>query len=169
MFGVGQWLRRLNEMKFPIFRSVTRLREHMKAIGMKISNKDLLSDGCSQSPDFQFKECCKLHDFWYTTGLLERKEADIRLRDCIREKSNWFLSQSYYRMVRLFGKNRWDYYRKFELERDYEWSQLSVEMEIMSKIPNRDHAFDLIDQLRKRYQEKENRRIDPPQDTADDS
>jgi len=154
-------------MNFPVFKSVQGIRLHLKVIGFKISSTDLLTDGCSLSPDFQFKECCKIHDFWYTTGLIERLEADQRLRDCIRGKSNWFLAQIYYRSIRLFGVSRWDYFRKFELERDYDWSQSAAELEIISKIRNRDDAMDLIDKLRLKYREKD--RVNSSLNSPDDS
>lgn len=158
-------------MKFPRFSSVEEIKLHLKVIGLKISSKDLLTDGCSLSPDFQFKSCCKIHDFWYTTGLISREEADLRLRDCIRKKSNWLVGQIYYRAVRWGGASRWDYLRKFELERDYEWSQSAVELEIIKNIGNTDDAFDLMDQLRFRHQERESKkdRADSSKDSSHDS
>ncbi len=141
-------------MRFPAFKSVKEIKKHLTAIGYKISHKDLLTDGCSMAPDFDFIVCCKMHDFWYETGLITRLEADVLLKKCIRT-SSWFWPNIYYIGVRLGGRKRWNFYRKFELERDYEWSQAAVEMQIFGKINNIDLAYEYIDKLRLRYREEE--------------
>ena len=52
--------------------------------------KQTVSDGCTMSPDMNFRVCCEEHDFYYKkrekdTGI-SRRVADKRLRLCIKER-----------------------------------------------------------------------------------
>ncbi len=81
-----------------------------KALGMRL---DLSNDGCSNAPDFNFKECCVEHDFYYRndegiTGV-SRSEADKRLRKCMQKK--WKLPLMpwiYWGAVRVSGWWPWN-------------------------------------------------------------
>jgi hypothetical protein len=83
------------------------------------------SDGCTSSPDLNFRECCEEHDFYYQkhekdTGV-SRREADKRLRQCIQRKwcmrfsffgrpvtiKAFFLPWTYWVGVRVFGWKFW--------------------------------------------------------------
>ena len=80
-----------------------------KALGKRL---DLSNDGCSNAPDFNFKECCVEHDFYYrndegVTGV-SRSEADKRLRKCIQKR--WRLPVVpwlYWGVVRTVGWMPW--------------------------------------------------------------
>lgn len=41
------------------------------------------SDGCTSSPDLNFRTCCEEHDYHYRSGDISRSQADKRLRQCI--------------------------------------------------------------------------------------
>lgn len=71
------------------------------------------NDGCSSVPDFNFRLCCMEHDYYYHTKEISRKEADRRLRECIREHGWIFLPWLYWLGVRVagglhYGKNSGD-------------------------------------------------------------
>lgn len=72
-----------------------------------------LPDGCTASPDFNFKKCCDAHDIAYNKGGTERDRlaADIALRICIRKHGHRVLAGIYYRAVRLFGRNHFNYHK----------------------------------------------------------
>lgn len=62
------------------------------------------SDGCTNAPDLNFRECCVHHDYYYATKTLTRKEADKELRQCIqKEWGGIFLPWIYWGAVRIFG------------------------------------------------------------------
>lgn len=65
--------------------------------------KQFNSDGCTASPDFDFRECCERHDKDYYSCRFTRKQADIRLRECIAGKGYKVLPWIYYYGVRIFG------------------------------------------------------------------
>jgi len=69
----------------------------------------LTSDGCTGVPDFNFKQCCEKHDFYYRNITnVTRIQADRKLRDCIKEK--WklpVLPWVYFLGVRLVGWWAW--------------------------------------------------------------
>ena len=86
-----------------------------KALSFKDKMKgfvDLSNDGCSCSPNLNFRECCNEHDYYYrnsewVTGIC-RKEADFKLKTCIQKK--WkllFLPWIYWGFVRVFGNRFW--------------------------------------------------------------
>ena len=72
---------------------------------------DFTSDGCSMSPDgviigqTQFVHCCVEHDiaYWRGGSRQEKFEADQKLKQCIKEESNTFVAEIYYRGVRMGG------------------------------------------------------------------
>ena len=72
-----------------------------------VEAQNLRSDGCTASPDLFWKECCEEHDFYYRhpeIAGISRKEADKRLRLCMRKKgSGRIISGIYWLAVRLFG------------------------------------------------------------------
>ena len=79
---------------------------------MQFNNKRL-PDGCTLSPDFNFKECCNEHDIDYMTKRVSRRESDKKLRQCIAKKGVGFynyrvLPWVYWAGVRVFGGR---YYR----------------------------------------------------------
>ena len=73
-----------------------------KAIGKQVS------DGCTNSPDFNFTHCCVDHDNDYERQTGTRAQADKKLRKCIQE--SWggiFLPWIYWGAVRIFGGSHW--------------------------------------------------------------
>lgn len=48
--------------------------------------KPFKTDGCTLSPDFNFKHCCEDHDrtYWRGGAREQRREADIAIHDCVR-------------------------------------------------------------------------------------
>lgn len=69
-------------------------------------------DGCTGVPDLTVGACCMEHDYYYTTHVVSRKEADKRFKACIRKKGFRFLDNFYYWGVRLFGRRAWT--KKFD-------------------------------------------------------
>jgi hypothetical protein len=67
--------------------------------------------GCSYTPDFNFYDCCSMHDIDYDKGgtKQERKKADQYLRDCIKAHGHPYKAYIYYMGVRLFG---WMFFNK---------------------------------------------------------
>jgi hypothetical protein len=70
--------------------------------------KEFSSDGCTMSPDFDFRDCCVRHDYDYHDQV-PRKKADLKLKACIEKKGHPKLAKLYYFGVRAFG---WLRYRK---------------------------------------------------------
>ena len=66
---------------------------------------EFLSDGCSCWPDSDWVACCVAHDLPYWRGGTreERKQADLKFRQCISEKRNPVLGAIMYYGVRLGG------------------------------------------------------------------
>jgi hypothetical protein len=60
-------------------------------------------DHCSFVPDGEWGSCCKNHDIDYKNKIISRKEADNRMKDCIKNTGHPFIAQLYYIGVRLFG------------------------------------------------------------------
>ena len=50
-----------------------------------------------------WKDCCIYHDLKYWIGgtKKEQYEADVKLRECVRSKTNWFYAGLMYKGVRL--------------------------------------------------------------------
>ena len=69
------------------------------------------TDGCTAAPDLFWDHCCKAHDFYYRNYKLtqvSRKEADKRLRLCMRKSgSGRIVSWAYWAVVRMIGWNFW--------------------------------------------------------------
>lgn len=74
-----------------------KMSEKLKAV------KQFTSDGCTMAPDLVFKTCCEEHDMYYALGGVTRREADKRLRLCIKSKGYPVLAWVYWIAVRLFG------------------------------------------------------------------
>lgn len=80
-----------------------------------------VSDGCSLSPDVNFRCCCVTHDlaYWKGGSRLERYRADEDLRRCIAGYGHEFLSYLYFYGVRIGGVPwlptpwRWGFGRPF--------------------------------------------------------
>lgn len=51
---------------------------------------DFKSDGCSQWPDGDYRDCCEAHDldYYYGGTAADRKAADKRLYKCVRDKGH---------------------------------------------------------------------------------
>ena len=64
------------------------------------------SNGCTMSPDFNFRACCVTHDYAYWKGGTkeERYKADDNLRSCINDKRK-NLGTIYFAMTRLVGSS----------------------------------------------------------------
>ena len=71
------------------------------------------SDGCTMAPDFNFVECCYMHDMLIRFNKVSRKEADLLLKKCIRQKKveTWKrryilkpLASIYHFAVRVYSK-----------------------------------------------------------------
>ncbi|MDY6882048.1 MAG: hypothetical protein V2J25_11065 [Desulfatiglans sp.] len=67
--------------------------------------KTFKTDGCSICPDHDWVECCIEHDLAYWMGGTreERKEADIRLKECVGEKGHVISGHIMYWGVRIGG------------------------------------------------------------------
>ena len=67
--------------------------------------KAFVSDGCSCWPDSDWVECCVQHDLIYWKGgtRLERKEADLKLKECVSKKNNRIIGALMYYGVRMGG------------------------------------------------------------------
>jgi len=66
--------------------------------------KQFSQDGCSYAPEFDFLDCCLMHDHAYKSGNVSRRIADKELRKCIRQRGHFFLCWVYWAGVRLLGK-----------------------------------------------------------------
>lgn len=76
-------------------------------------------DGCTNSPDLFYGECCRRHDADYTLGIdetgspLTRAEADRRLFRCMQSAGKTpilgrlLIPAIYFSAVRLFGRSHW--------------------------------------------------------------
>jgi len=62
-------------------------------------------DGCTNSPDLNFGDCCARHDYDYQDLKVKRSTADKRLRECMQKKGWILLPWIYWAMVRIFGGN----------------------------------------------------------------
>jgi hypothetical protein len=77
------------------------------------------ADGCSDSPDLFYTDCCDEHDIAYRTGFDEdgseitRAQADKQLFECMKKAGKtpvvgrWLVPAIYYGAVRLFGSGSW--------------------------------------------------------------
>jgi hypothetical protein len=63
------------------------------------------TDGCTASPDLNFRDCCEEHDYYYRSGEVSRAEADKRLRKCIQQRGWLVTPWLYWLGVRLFGRS----------------------------------------------------------------
>lgn len=82
----------------------------------KETNPDFnVADGCTGSPDFNFTECCNMHDLAYNKGGTEndRKAADKAMQRCIAAKKGHIIAKLYHVAVRLFGKSHFNYHILF--------------------------------------------------------
>lgn len=84
-------------------------REQLKALAATWARLRGKTDGCTLSPDFDFRECCDLHDVRYRANpeRITRAEADRALRVCIRSKGYRVLPWVYWGFVRVFGRAFW--------------------------------------------------------------
>ncbi len=62
------------------------------------------SDGCTSAPDFNFRECCEMHDFLRRYNKIPASDADLLLRECIESKGHKILAFIYYWMVVIARK-----------------------------------------------------------------
>jgi len=76
----------------------------------KITGKNV-SDGCTNSPDFNFYPCCAEHDWYYSNNSdIPRLHADILLFLCIYKSGHTVLALFYFYMVRKFGESHYENY-----------------------------------------------------------
>lgn len=67
------------------------------------------TDGCTNSPDFNFYPCCAEHDWYYSKNSDEpRFIADLRLAYCIYKKGHRYLSIIYFIAVRKYGEEHYE-------------------------------------------------------------
>jgi len=102
------------------------------------------TDGCSIAPDFNFENCCKVHDVSYWKGGTrdERKLADLTLKECIHEVTGkWSVATTYYWGVRFGGKNKYATWYRW----GYGWTHLrghralsSEELEVVAALEPED-------------------------------
>ena len=61
--------------------------------------KPFKADGCTLSPDFNFRHCYEEHDrhSWRGGTREQRIEVDIAFRNCIRDAGHPFLAEIYFR------------------------------------------------------------------------
>lgn len=92
-------------------------REQAAALAASFARLRGKTDGCTLSPDFDFKECCDWHDVRYRENpeRITRAEADRALRVCIRGKGYVVLPWAYWGAVRLFG---WAFWRRSRAAED---------------------------------------------------
>ena len=64
------------------------------------------SNGCTMSPDLNFRACCVTHDYAYWIGGTEKERflADDKLRHCINDKRK-NIGTIYFAMARLVGSS----------------------------------------------------------------
>lgn len=64
------------------------------------------SDGCTMVPDFNFRQCCRLHDYALNDSDISSHAADVMLRECISDNANPIIAWVYFigvRLVKTFG------------------------------------------------------------------
>lgn len=78
--------------------STTASASHLKQPPLPFTD-----DGCSCSPDLNFRQCCYDHDRAYYHGgsKEQRQRADEKFRQCIRDKDHSILDDVYYIGVRI--------------------------------------------------------------------
>lgn len=62
--------------------------------------KGFKSDGCTSSPDMNFRPCCILHDYLIRSRKVSRHAADTILRECIKDKKGPIIAWIYFLGVR---------------------------------------------------------------------
>lgn len=64
-----------------------------------------ISDGCSCWPNSEWLDCCVEHDlsYWYGGSAQERRIADARLRQCVKNKGHQVAGFFMYYGVRIGG------------------------------------------------------------------
>ena len=98
------------------------LREQVKCL------TDFATDGCTMAPDLVFSDCCVDHDIYYATTIIDRHEADKRLRKCIAARGFPALSWVYWLGVRLFGWYPYYFGFNYELRLEYDALQSNSKM-----------------------------------------
>lgn len=74
-------------------------------------------DYCTMFPDHKWGDCCKIHDNDYgINGVCSRKEADKKLKNCLKEKGYKIVSIIIYIGVRTFGWLRFNYNREIYIK-----------------------------------------------------
>lgn len=63
-----------------------------------------MKNNCTLFPEGNWSNCCKQHDEDYSEGSgVSRKDADKKLRECIKEGDRAYIVPLVYAGVRLFG------------------------------------------------------------------
>ena len=90
------------------------MKHRLKAMAQRIN---IDSDGCTGVPDFDTKDCCQEHDYYYRNDIsvtgCSRAESDKRLLRCLSRKCRVpFVPLLYYIGARLFGWIPWNKQQK---------------------------------------------------------
>ena len=66
---------------------------------------DFVSDGCSLWPDLEWVECCVVHDsvYWLGGSRSERKQADLKMKQCVSKTGHPVTAWIMYFGVRATG------------------------------------------------------------------
>lgn len=70
------------------------------------------SDGCSFVPDFELRNCCEEHDYYYRYQPVSRWVADWRLYRCISFNVRPRTAIVFFIGVRIFGLIPWLKYKR---------------------------------------------------------
>lgn len=80
----------------------------MNAWAKKLQSLNQPMDGCTMSPDGNWRECCDEHDYHYMARDVSRFEADKRLGQCISRRGFPVFGVLYFMAVRVFGAGFWN-------------------------------------------------------------
>lgn len=65
-------------------------------------------DGCTASPNGNWRDCCDEHDYHYSEHDVARVEADATLAVCITKKGHPGFGALYFLAVRFMGLGFWN-------------------------------------------------------------
>lgn len=111
------WDTGFHEFQGPEFEldCLSRLSQHLMFAtekSMELDREGWTTNGCTNSPDFNFEECCNNHDLCYCQGGTEsdRQRCDEILGRCITKHGHPWLGRLYYNAVRKFGKDHFNFH-----------------------------------------------------------
>jgi len=78
---------------------------YIYAIAQPHPKKPFATDICSAWPDWDYGDCCVVHDqiYWDGGSRDKRLQADIDLKHCVADKNSAFMGQVMYMGVRVGG------------------------------------------------------------------